>query len=107
MKLKFNIYEILEDNKVVQMLSKSNNKNEFIIVGEKEVEGKEYFNVIHLGNYTLELNNGLKLDKLGCLVAKNKVKLVGEEWYKESINFEIPSEYLTKELVDNIQRLNR
>lgn len=106
MKLEFNIYKMNEDCRLFKMVSKFNTINEFIIVGEEKVDGKEYVKVHQLTNNGLRLIRGLPLEETAHLVEKSNLKLAGEDWYKDSVEIDIPSEYLSMELIENIQRLN-
>lgn len=106
MKLEFNIFKINESNKLFKQVSQYNNNNEFIVVGEEIIDGKEYFKIIQLiqvdeGAIALKLIGGLKLDDAAYSIEKMELKMTDD-----FIEYEIPKDYLTIELIETIQMLN-
>lgn len=101
--LEFKIYKLKQESKLYKrVVEKDNGLNEFIIIGEKD----EYFEVQQLYENGLIMIGGLKIDKSTYCVLKddleNKVEL---GWEIQEI--EIPTEYLTMDIIENIQRLNK
>jgi len=63
MKLEFILCEISEDEGLWGMVSKHNNLNEFIIVGEEIIDNKEYYKLHQLNEDGIRLLGGLKIDE--------------------------------------------
>lgn len=100
--LEFNIYKLKQESKMYKRLvEKDNGINEFIIIGEED----EYFKVQQLYENGLIMIGGLKIDESAYHVLKsdleNKVEL---GWEIQEID--VPREYLTMDIIENIQRLN-
>nr|UVX42522.1 MAG: hypothetical protein [Bacteriophage sp.] len=90
-----------------EMLRKQNNlrhemKNEFIIVGEEIVDGKEYFKVNQLNEHGLSIFGELDLATISLTIPKEEFIWDGT-LYTE---LDIPKENLTLDLIDDIKRLN-
>lgn len=101
--LEFKIYKLKQESKLYKrVVEKDNGLNEFIIIGEED----EYFEVQQLYENGLIMIGGLKIDESAYCVLKddleNKVEL---GWEIQEI--EIPREYLTMDIIENIQRLNK
>lgn len=106
MKLEFNILKINKGNKLFKQVSQYNKNNEFIVVGEEKIDGKEYLKIIQLikaeeGATALKLIGGLKLDQTAYSVEKTELKITDD-----FIEYEIQKKYLTMGLIEKIQKLN-
>lgn len=107
MNLEFKLYKISEESWLFKLINKYDDTNEFIVVGEKIIEGKEYFKVHQLGKNGLQLVGGLKLDELAYSIPKSEVKLLNDgDIGIDYTELDIPKEYLTMGIIENIQRLN-
>lgn len=77
--------------------------NAFIIIGEETYDGVEYFRRHNLSD-RLILIPGVKLDKQAYRILKEDFEPLGG-CYDET-QLDIPKEYLTLDIVEDIQRLN-
>lgn len=114
MKLEFRSVELKEDSiwlerlkKQTESLRASNNlrhelTNEFIIVGEENIENEEYYKVNQLNENGLSIFGGLDLTTIALTIPKKEFKWDGETF----TILEIPKENLTLDIVDDIKRLN-
>lgn len=106
--LEFKLYKLKETSVMYKVaVEDSNNPNEFIIVGE-QLLSKDYdcYKVIQsIDNEDLKLISGLKLDEFGFLIKKDDLELT-VDWGYESLELDIPKDYLTLDIIENIQRLN-
>jgi len=106
MLLEFKLLKINEENKFFKKISKFNKNNEFIMVGKEKVEGKEHLKVIQLTETGIKLIGGLKINELSLSMPKEEFRLANDGIGVDYSEFEIPKEYLTLEIIENIQRLN-
>lgn len=106
--LEFKLYKVKETSTAYRNFLKDNNNfNEVIIVGERFLS-KDYdcYRVIQFTDgKNLKLINGLKLDELGFLIKKDDLELTLDCGY-ESVGLDIPKNYLTMDIIEDIQRLN-
>lgn len=105
MNLEFKLYEVNEESKSFNMLKNSipNIKNDFIIVGEDE----NFFKLINVGSEEIKLIKGLNIEEIAYLFDKSDVKLQGNNIYTDTIELDIPQEYLSMEIIENIKKLNK
>lgn len=82
-----------------------NQQNEFILVGEWEKEGTQFYQLQHLGEDGIKLIGGIKIDRSAYLVEKKDVILQVSNDYIFT-ELDIPKEYLTMDVIESIQRLN-
>lgn len=105
MNLEFKLYEVNEESKSFNMIKNimPNIKNDFIIVGEDE----NYFKLINVGSEKIKLTKGLNIEEIAYLFNKSDVKLQGNNLYTDTIELDIPQEYLSMEIIENIKKLNK
>lgn len=108
MKLEFNICKLKEDSRLYKKAClETGEPNEFIIVGEEKVgHGMDCYKVQQVGEEGIRLIGGLKIDEAALLVEKKDLTINSDKPGVESIELEVPKEYLTVEIIENIQRLN-
>lgn len=114
MKLEFRAVELKEDSKWLEKIKKqievlraNNNlrhemRNEFIIVGEVNIENEEYYKVNQLNESGLSTFGGLDLATIALTIPKKEFNWDGETF----TILDIPKENLTVDVIDNIKRLN-
>ena len=105
--LKQNSKELQKMEERLSRLRNENNlrhemKNEFIIVGEQTVDGKEYFKVNQLNKEGLSLFPDIDIADVSLTVPKEELEWDGS-LYTE---IDIPKENLSVDTVDNILKLN-
>lgn len=106
MLLEFKICKITEDSVLYTLLiEKYNQPNEFIIVGEEENAGVEFYQLQHVSVDGIKLLSGIKINKAAYLAEKKEVILPSKNDFI-STELDIPKEYLTMDIIENIQRLN-
>lgn len=104
MNLNFNIYELKETSILYNDKIKEN--NEFIIVGEEELsEDYDCFKAHQLDDNGLSLIGGLDIDEFSLLIPKKDLKIKKDVGII-SCELDIPKEYLTLDIIDNIRKLN-
>lgn len=108
--LEFNTYELKEDSKNYKMIIKNDSiPNEFIVIGEEMVENTPYYKTHHLDSNGLCLIGGLPIDECAFTIRKEDLRL---KTFKDGLGgyeiqeIDIPKEYLTMDIIENIQRLN-
>lgn len=106
MLLEFKLLKINDENDFFKKISQFNKNNEFIMIGEETIEGKEYLKVIQLKDTGLSLIDGLQLDTLALSIEKDEFRLSNDGIGVDYSEFEIPKKYLTLDLIETIQRLN-
>ncbi len=109
--LEFKVYKLREDSrmykKLITDLNKINKLNEFIIVGEESLgEDFDCYKVQQLETNGITLIGGLLFDEMTFLIPKNELESKSNFGY-EMQEFDITKEYLTLDIVENIQRLNK
>lgn len=107
MKLDFVLCEINKQNRLWDIVKKNNDVNEFIIVGEEKSRVGDHYKVIQCTNDGVRLIGGLLLDEAAYTVKKEDVypkkdRLPG----KIIVEFDVPKEYLTLDIVSAVQKLN-
>lgn len=104
MNLEFKLYEINEENEVWRKIKRiePNIKNDFIVIGEKE----NFYKAHHLGKKGPLLVNGLNIDETAFFIDKSEMNIQGNDIYTESIELDIPKEFLNVDIIENIIRLN-
>jgi hypothetical protein len=108
MLLEFKLYELKEESRLYKKaVIEAKGPNEFIIVGE-EMLGKDCdcFKVHQMGKEGLKLIGGLDIVESAFLARKEDLILKADNCSYESTEMDIPKEYLTMEIIENIQRLN-
>lgn len=107
MNLEFKIYKLKEDSSFFKIISKFNDPNEFAVIGQETIEGKEYFKALQLFDGGLKLIGSLKLDKLAYSIPKDDMIAYSPDGIGvEYTEMEIPVEYLTLDIIENIRILN-
>lgn len=109
MTLEFNVYELKKYAPTYARLVRGKNiLNEFIVVGESTLHNElDCFKVQPLEEDGIRLIGGLKIDEAAYLVPKSELKLLGSPGCSITTKMDVPKEYLTLDIVDDIQRLNR
>ena len=114
MELEFKAVELKEKSTWLEeilrrqtQLSKNNNPrfkmlNEFIIVGEENIDGEEYYKVNQLSETGLSIFGGLDLATIALTIPKKEFDWDGQSF----IVLDVPKENLNIDIVDNIKRLN-
>ena len=102
MKLEFDIYKIKEEYKINAFLQ-SIGESEFIVVGKELIEDEEHYLLQELKEDGLRLVKGLNIQMISYRIPKRF--LVKKEF--ESVELDIPKDYLTMDIVEEIQELNR
>lgn len=107
MNLEFRIYQLKKDSRFYNsLIINGKDLNEFIVVGEKDLgKGFDCFKVQQLYKKGLQLIDGLKIDDTYNILKKD-LRLKGNSHDYETVELNIPKEYLTLDIVDNIKRLN-
>lgn len=107
MKLEFKVYQLKDDSKMYeQLVTKSGEVNEFAIVGEEKLsDDYDCYKVQQLGKNGIVLVGGLTIEQFSFLVKKDELELKSGLGI-EIQEFEVPRQYLTIEIIENIQRLN-
>lgn len=103
MLLNFKIHTLKKTSNVLNMEIKAGGSNVFIIVGEEEYNGVDYFRSHHIGD-KLILISGEKLDEQAYRIPKADFEQLGGIY--NEIQLDIPKKYLTLEIIQDIQRLN-
>lgn len=103
MLLNFKIHTLKQGSKVLDMELKAGGTNAFIIVGEEEYGGKKYFKSHQLGEKLIVIP-GVKLDEQAYRIPVEDFEPLGG--IVDETQLDIPKEYLTMEIVEEIQRLN-
>lgn len=98
MKLEFDIYKVEDMDEYLKSIIKG---NEFIIVGEYVVDNEEYF-MCHTITDGIKLIDGVNIQDFSYRLPKNYFKKT-----VKSVTLDIPKKYLTLDIVEDIQRLNR
>lgn len=106
MNLEFKLYKANVESKLFKVISKYNDSNEFIIIGEEKIEDKDYFKVHQLTEKGLVLVGGLPLDETAYSIEKAGLKPLNDGIGIDYTEIDIPKEYLTMDLIETIQRLN-
>lgn len=106
MVLEFKLCEVNEDCSIYNLMKDENPLNEFIIVGEKVLGEEEYYQVQQLTETGLTVIGGLNIQELSALVLKSDLKTCGDKISTITIELDIPKEYLTMDIIEDIQRLN-
>ncbi|MDU2266141.1 MAG: hypothetical protein E6583_07520 [Clostridium sp.] len=104
MKFEFKLYEIDENSRMWGKITKLdvNAPNDFIVVGEQE----GFLKMHHVTSKGISLIPGINLDESAYLFDKSEVKLQGDGIYIDSMQFDIPREYLNMDIIESIKRLN-
>lgn len=114
MELEFRAVELKEDSKWLERMKKqteilkANNNlrhemsNEFIIVGEENIQNEEYYKVNQLNESGLSIFGGLNLATIALSIPKKEFNWDGETF----TIIDVPKENLTVDLIDDIKRLN-
>lgn len=99
MKIEFNIYEV---TKMDEHLSRLVNSNEFIVVGEQE----EHYLIHELSEEGLTLVGGINIQDSAYRYPKKYLKLNGNGICRDSVTLNIPINYLTMDIIEDIQKYN-
>ena len=102
MKLEFDIYKVKEECKLNAFLQ-SIGESEFIVTGKELIEDEEHYLLQELNEDGLRLVKGLNIQMTSYRIPKRF--LVKKEF--ESVELDIPKDYLTMDIVEEIQELNR
>lgn len=104
MKFEFKLYEIDTNSKMWSKITKLDNNapNDFILVGEEE----GFFKMHHVSSNGISLIHGINLDESAYLFDKSEVRLQGNGSYIDSMEFDIPMQYLNIDIIENIKKLN-
>ena len=102
MKLEFDVYKVKEECKLNAFLQ-SIGESEFIVVGKELIEDEEHYLLQELKEDGLRLVKGLNIQMTSYRIPKRF--LVKKEF--ETVELDIPKDYLTMNIVEEIQRLNR
>ena len=102
MKLEFDIYKVKEECKLNAFLQ-SIGESEFIVVGKELIEDEEHYLLQELKEEGLRLVKGLNIQMISYRIPKRF--LVKKEF--ETVELDIPKDYLSMDIVEDIQRLNR
>lgn len=104
MNLEFIVYELKGTSRIYDLLFKNVNRpNEFIVVGDESGMLK----VQQVEERGLCLIPGIPLDEFCLCVPEDDLVLKNCQGGVEIREFDIPKEYLSFEIVENIQRLNK
>lgn len=101
MNLEFKVYELEPKTNIGKLLKKQGIK-ELIIVG---IENNVY--KMHDIKDGPLLIKGLSILDTAFVVPKEDLKLKGDEISHETCEMDIPKEYLSMEIIEEIQRLNK
>jgi len=111
MLLEFKVYQLKEDSRMYSQVMESKNKlNEFIVVGEeilgkKSIKQLDCYKAIQQEENGIKLLGGLKIDEAAYTIEKKDL-ILKSGFGVETSEMEIPREYLTMRIIENIQRLN-
>ncbi|MCR1821271.1 hypothetical protein [Terrisporobacter muris] len=97
MRLEFDLYKVEDIGKNLEGFIQ---KGEFIVVGELMVDNEEYF-MCHTITDGIKLIDGVNIQDFSYRLPKNYFKKTGE-----SVELDIPKNYLTLDIIEDIQRLN-
>ena len=104
MLLEFKLYEAKECSHLYKLAcSDDDSLNSFIIVGE---ENQDYFQVHQIDEKGLGLLSGLKINEAAFIVKKEDIKLKSDGLGYETVELDIPKEYLTLDIIEGIIKLN-
>ena len=103
MLLEFKLYKANTESRLFKIIEKYDNSNEFIIIGED----KEHFKVHQLTEKGLCLVGGMPLDEMAYSINKKDLMPLNDGIGVDYTELEIPKEYLTLNLIEDIQRLNK
>lgn len=109
MVLEFKTYQLKKESYQYNTLVIDGAPNEFIIVGEQSFDkGRlECYKVHQLEkDGGLKLIAGIELDVLAYTIPKADLELKSVDIGYETVEIDIPKEYLTMDIIENIQRLN-
>ena len=101
MKLEFDIYKIKEEYKIDSFLQ-SMGESEFIVVGKELIEDEEHYLLQEWKEEGLRLIKGLNIQMISYRIPKRF--LVKKEF--ETVDLDIPKDYLSMDIVEEIQELN-
>lgn len=106
MVLEFKVHQLKEESKSYKrMVADANKPNEFIIVGEEMFTDLDCYKVQQMDEKGLCLIGGLTIEEFSLLVQKCDLIPKPGLGY-EIMVIDVPKEYLTIEIIENIQRLN-
>lgn len=95
MKLDFKVYKL-----------EGNEHDDFIIVGEESLNETPYFRAHKLDDAGLKVIGGLNLIDTALYIEKSKLSVSKDNLGYEIVELNIPGEYLTIDIIENIQKLN-
>ncbi len=101
MNLEFKIYKLNKDSKMLDILCKNDQNNEFIVVGEEVLGEKKHLKVHQIGDKGICFIADFKLDEFTAIVEKEELQTTCY-----TVTFDIPKEGLTLDIIENEQRLN-
>lgn len=104
--IEFIINKIDTDCNVYKIASKYNKINEFIIVGEEDIDNVIYARALQCNSNGITLLSGIGLKEQAFYIKKEDICPRKHGIGIETYEFDIPKEFLTVDLVDEIQRLN-
>lgn len=104
MNLEFKTYQLKEGTRAYdRLVKKAKLHNEFIIVGEDQ----DHYKVIPSSDDGLKLISALNLDEQSMKIPKAELELKKDDLPGiEMQELNIPKEYLTMDIIEDIQRLN-
>ena len=103
MKIEFNIYEAINKDKDLFRIVKS---NEFIVVGEEVIGNEVHFLIHELSCGGIKLVSGINIQDSAYRYPKKDMELAGGGIYTDCIDLDIPGEYLTIQIMEEIQKFN-
>lgn len=106
MKLEFNLYKAKENSYLMNLMSKKANNNmvnEFIVIGKCGDRVK----ALPLNENGLRLIGGLKIDEFALRINKTDLEPLSSTGIGiDSIELDIPKEYLTMDIIEEIEKIN-
>lgn len=107
MKLEFKVYQLKESSILYDRAIKKGNKpNEFIIVGEEKLRDNfDCYKAHQLGENGFIIIGGLNINEFSMLIPKDDL-IPTPGIGVEITEIDIPKQYLTMQIIEDIQRLN-
>lgn len=105
--VEFKTYNLNENSDAFKIMKNYNTCNEVVIVGEEKIGNEEYFKVLQLKDTGMRLIKGLSLQEQSFYVKKEdliptNIGGIGTDY----IEIDIPAEYLSVGIIEDVQRLN-
>lgn len=105
MNLEFKVYELESKTNFGKILERQGIK-ELIVIGIEKINNIPSYKAHDIKNGPL-LIKGLSILDTAFVVPKEDLKLKGDEISHETCELDIPKEYLSMEIIEEIQRLNK